>query len=84
MVPCVTLIVDLHHKMTRYLWLFSKRRISQYKKHVGETSPSNFKTFHSISLGRPRDSRGHNDPSHDPVMVGSSGSRYQVLRKVST
>ena len=34
--------------------------------------------FQDVSLVRPRDSRGHNDPSHDPVMVGSSG-RYRVV-----
>jgi hypothetical protein len=34
--------------------------------------------FQDVSLVSPRDSRGHNDPSHDPVMVGSSG-RYRVV-----
>jgi hypothetical protein len=35
--------------------------------------------FQDVSLLRPRDSRGHNDPSHDPVTVGLS-SRYRLSR----
>jgi hypothetical protein len=34
--------------------------------------------FQDVSLVSPLDSRGHKAPSHDPVMVGSSG-RYRVV-----
>jgi hypothetical protein len=39
--------------------------------------PFNFK-FQDVSLVRPHDSRGHNDPFHDPVTVGSSS--YRALK----